>query len=269
MSELSPEARAFLRAHRDEGEPTAADAERVRAAVEASLATGAAGVGTAAALKKLSLVKAFVLAVGLGAVSTVAVRQVVAPAPKPVQSKPAPARAPTRAPIATSPAVAPAPVPATEPVPPAPAPAPAPMARPVAIAPRAPAVAPVVAATPSTPEPAPAQPPLVPVEAGAAPPRPSAARSQPPDELALVSRALTLLRNGHRLESLEVLRQWEEHFGERGQLKEEAHAARVVARCELGDADAGREAGLYLQHYPASVQRNRVERACRTIVRVP
>lgn len=274
MSELTPQARAFLRAHKGDGQPSADDAERVRAAIDASLAAGAAGtvgVGTAAAVKKLSLLKVFVIAVGLGAASTVAVRKVVAvPSAPPPQQRvrpvvgavPGPVRV---APVVEQPVVPPQevvaqPKPAdVEPVlvnvaPTTPRKSVAPPA-PEPMAPSPKEAEPVVAAVVAAPPPAPAPEPVQPVIA--APPVPR------PDEMWLVTRAQSLLRSGKQSEALDVLRQWDEHYGARGQFGEEARAAQVIAMCELGHADARKEAARYLEQYPASVQRNRVERACK------
>lgn len=258
MSELTPQARAFLRAHRDDGEPTPEDAQRVRAALEVSLA-GAAGVGAAAWLTRLTLVKwGLVVTLGLGGAAVLVrlnTRNVPGPAPvaahEPAQEQlPPPAQSPEVVAEALVPLGAP-----SKDAPPGRVvkkPRTASPAKPLAVVEAPPPVSPPEATREAVVDP----PPTSPVTAVAPPPAPE-------DELVLVSRAQELLGEGRAREALEVLTRWEAHFASRAQFAEEALAARAIGLCLSGNQAQGREAArLYLERYPASPQRNRIERAC-------
>ncbi|MDP1823558.1 MAG: hypothetical protein Q8L48_09955 [Archangium sp.] len=257
MSELTPQARAFLRAHRHDGEPSPEDAQRVRAALEVSLA-GAAGVGAAAWVTRLTLVKwGLVLTLGLGGAALLVhlnsrgVGPVTEAAPVRTQHQPAP--------LVQPPDVV---VEALDP--------PAPPAPPLDPAPPSPVVKRQRKETPAAvlEAPAPVSPPEPTSEPAAeAPPAPVSPVTAPlpaaEDELVLVSRAQELLGEGRPRDALEVLTRWEVHFASTGQFAEEALAARAVALCLSGNLEQGRAvAKLYLEKYPASPQRNRIERAC-------
>lgn len=87
--------------------------------------------------------------------------------------------------------------------------------------------------------------------------------ANPPDELALVSEAENLLRQGQPRAALATLTTWEVHFARSGQFVQEALAGKVVALCSAGDLEAGRaEARAFFERFPRTVARNRIERAC-------
>ena len=77
-------------------------------------------------------------------------------------------------------------------------------------------------------------------------------------ELQRVDRAL---RNGMPTLALGILRELDERIP-RGALLEERAAARLVARCQNGDAEAPRAARIWLQRNPRSVYVTRLEAAC-------
>lgn len=256
MSELSPRARAFLDAHRRDGTPTPADAERVRAALAPKLGPPPRSFPWV----KAGLIATAGLALVLGA------RQLSS---KPV-AEAAPSAPPAVARSSLPPSPAPAPmmeVPAVEPkhevAPPplAPAPKPGVSTRREPATPSSPAVAPTPEPAAPEPTPAVAVAPEPPVEPVVEPPPPPVAR---PDELTLVSEAEDQLRKGRPGGALELLTRWESHFGEgRGQFEQEARAARVVAVCQTGDLESGRtEARAYFAKFPKALARNRIERAC-------
>lgn len=251
MSELSPRARAFLDAHRRDGTPTPADADRVRAALAPKLGPPPRSFPWV----KAGLVATAGLALVLGARLLPARPAAEAPPSAP------PAVALSSPPAAPAPAPTPTEVPAVEPKPEVTPPPPASKPKP-SVPSRSHKEAPTPVAPTAEPEPAPAvevapEPPVEPVVE----PPPPVAR---PDELTLVSEAEDQLRRGQPGGALELLTRWESHFGEgRGQFEQEARAARVVALCQSGDLDSGRtEARAYFVKFPKALARNRIERAC-------
>ena len=82
------------------------------------------------------------------------------------------------------------------------------------------------------------------------------------DELELLRRAERTIRNGNTLVALGLLRDLDEKFPN-GQLLEERTAARVMANCQLADADEARARGnAYLLAHPQSVYADRVRALC-------
>lgn len=260
MSELSSQAKAFLEAHRRDGEPTAADADRVAAALAKRLEPvplpheparprsgplGVAKIGVAIVLG-LSL---------LAWVARARAEREIKPALPPV------------APASALAEEAPRMLPPTKEVVSPPIEVPKAAPRPVrAITTPTPRSAPV------PPEPVldvPAPPPVEERIQEALPPPPLPPADLEPvaspleDELMLVSEAQDLVRGGQSARALEVLARWETHFGQSGQLGPEARATRIVALCASGQVERGRaEASAYFAAYATSPHRNRIERAC-------
>lgn len=266
MSELSPESRAFLETHRRDGEPTAADAERVRAALALTLGSTALASATVPWLARLGVIK------GTVAVTVVVVALVGAVAMQSARDHGPNERGapPTRGQVQPEP-VAPAPAPETSPAPvepltPAPPAATVPKVRAPPVTQRdprspAPSAEPVEAA----PEPPPPliEPVPTPVAASLPPPPPTPAPLSTADEVRLVGEAEEALRRGDAEAALAVLEQWSASFGQSGQLAQEAQAARIVALCKSGQTVRGGEAASqYFAAFPASPYRNRIERDC-------
>lgn len=282
MSDLSPKARAFLSAHKRDGEPSAGDEARVRTALAAKLAIApAAGLSGAKLVPKLTLLKGggvatVAMLVGVAAVVgiTKQVRSArahrVIPVAAAVRAQPLPVVEVPIARVVELPTAAPALVPTAEPAalvvesPPEMAPvAPRPAPRPVAQAPSVPER--VVPETPPTAAPPSAAAPPV-VEAPAAPPLsppPAVAAPTLEDELRLIGEAQAHLRRHAPNQALTVLDRWEADFAKSGQLAPEAHAARIVALCELGQIEDGRaELQRHRHELVGSPHLHRVERAC-------
>ena len=280
MSDLSPKARAFLSAHKRDGEPSAGDAARVRTALAAKLAIApAAGLSVPKLAPKLTLLKGggvatIAMLVGVAAVVgiTKQVRSARAHRVIPVAAA-VPAQTLPVVEVPTAP-VAPVPVPTAEPAPSrvesppeiAVAVAPRPAPRPVVQAPLVPSVpertvpeaAPTVAPAVVEAVEAPVAPPPVPPSAP-----PLAAAPTLEDELRLIGEAQEHLRRHAPNQALTVLDRWEVDFAKSGQLGPEAHAARIVALCELGEIEAGRaELQRHRLELDGSPHLHRVERAC-------
>lgn len=82
------------------------------------------------------------------------------------------------------------------------------------------------------------------------------------EELDLLRRAERTIRNGNSLVALGLLRDLDEKFP-KGQLLEERTAARVMANCQMADADEARSRGsAYLLAHPQSVYADRVRTLC-------
>jgi hypothetical protein len=264
MSELSPRARAFLKAHRDDGAPTTEDAARVRSALKVVL-YGTAAAGTAPIVARLGLVKAGLISTLVGAVTVTAVVAIQsrAPAPRPPPARPARtsgAAKPVVARVSTPPA---ADRPALEPAPvrePSSAPR-RPVEAPAGFAGRSRQPAPPPAAqTTDLPPPGGAGPVSTPMDAAPPPPPPSPSSDE---ELRFIEEAQAALRRGDPLAALDALTRREEAFGETGGFAEEAQAARVHALCAAGrHAQAMAERARFLEGHPASLHRERIERAC-------
>ncbi len=240
MSDLSPQARAFLDAHADEGLPSNAERERVRAAALAAIAPQLPPSPTPtsapapAAVGVAKLVGAVVIAAGLIAGLTLWTRG----------EDPAPtrARAPTP-PVATEPAplVLEKPEAAPLPLPPANTPIGS-LRRPTVPAP------PTVAEPAPTPEPA---------------PQPAPQEVDPAEEFQMLAQAQASTRAGNPAWALELLEQHQRRFGSKSLLQEEALAARVMAQCGLGQATGAKATAAQLRSLnPASVHLSKIERAC-------
>jgi hypothetical protein len=265
MNELGPAARAVVEAGRAGDDPTPGDRSRVRAALMASIAAGAAatvaGEGAAAAGAAKGAATAGAAAVTLGwgwkalyvglalagAVGTgVAVRSIVtgvpigARAPGPLVPIEAPLRsAPSSAPIGA--AVVAAPLSSGTPAAPPPA---ASAAR--RLLPSQP-VTTGETPQPSEPEPAAKAPPAV-------------------DPLVAETRGLGeahgALKDGDPARALALLDAQGATYAD-GQLREERAAARVLALCKLGRADEARAlAARFLAENPRSLLADRVRSAC-------
>lgn len=239
MSDLSPQARAFLDAHADEGLPSPGDRERVRAAAVAALAAPSPSPAPAPAsvgLAKLGLglvVSASLIAgLALWARGEGAGRreETVASPPATVVTPPAPQVPPVEASAPAAP-------------PPAPSPS---VGAPRKNAPTPPAVGAQAAPAPE--------------ERPAAPERPEV---DPAEEFRLLAQAQASTREGNPGWALELLEQHHRRFGAKALLEEEALAARVMAQCGLGRAtEAEATAALLRALNPASVHLSKVERAC-------
>lgn len=244
MSELSPQARAFLEEHRHDGQPTAADAERVLSALETHLKAAP----LVASGSRFWLVKAGSIAtlIGIAVMIALASRPAHPPSPSPPPVREVPV---AEVPRSVAPQIDPveAPLPAKRPLR-RPSPPPAPPVSPVADLEPAPS-------PPATPEP---------LEERAAPSLP------PPvveptleDEMRLVTRAQQHLRQREPLQALEVVAQWDTLFGQSGQLTQEALATRIIALCEAGQVERGHlEAEQYLASFPNSPHRDHIRRRC-------
>lgn len=82
------------------------------------------------------------------------------------------------------------------------------------------------------------------------------------EELELLRRAERTIRAGNSLVALGLLRDLDQRFP-KGQLLEERTAARVMANCQLADADAAQAQGkAYLSAHPQSVYADRVRTLC-------
>jgi len=82
------------------------------------------------------------------------------------------------------------------------------------------------------------------------------------EELELLRRAERTIRSGNSQVALGLLRDLDQRFP-KGQLVEERAAARVMANCQLADADAARTQGnAYLKAHPQSVYADRVRTLC-------
>lgn len=243
MSELSREAKAFLEAHRADGEPSAADAERVAAALQQVLSPA---VAAAPWYTSVRFAKAMVTAGLLGLGLFLATRTET---PVRVEETRREVETPVRPAPAVPPVVIAPPAPAVE------------VQRPRHVMPR-----PVPAAIGLPPEaPLPEKTQLDVPPPSAEPPSPPPERAAPelPDEVVLVSEAQDQLRQGHAREALNVLAQWESRFGKSGQFGQEARATRIVALCVSGQLLSGREeARRYFSEFPGSPHRNRIERGC-------
>jgi len=131
---------------------------------------------------------------------------------------------------------------------------------------------------PTDPPPAPLarpEPPETPVASN--PPSPSEPRRSPPpraratrravatnplnDELALLRRVERALRNADPALALALLGELDERFPE-SRLVEERQAAKLMAHCRAGSADAVARAHAFLHDSPSSVYRQRVQSAC-------
>lgn len=251
MSELTPQSRAFLEAHKSAGQPTAADADRVRAALEKRLALSKA----APAARSLTGLKVGVLVtVGLAGALLVRGARTEPAAPPPALEPAPPAVVAITVPPEPKAAPVVAPVPTTV----------TPRATPKKHLPAPQTPAPVVAAE-SAPEP-PIEPPAEPLDPSPSKevqPVPVPLAPVAPDEFALVSEAEDLLRQGQPQAALEVLARWAVHFGKSGQFEQEALAGKIVALCASGDLEAGREeARRFFMRFPQALHRNRIERAC-------
>lgn len=269
MSELTPQARAFLEAHKHAGEPTSADAARVRAALDRRLATsppkGLTGLKVGVLVTVVLAGALFIRARQPGADPVAAVipaptRVSVAPAPRQEVATPPDGLARPEPPppsVSGGPSRAPSPGPLPRAAPPTKAGGPQPKQQPApdeAVraepGPSGPVSQPAVESSPPPPAPEPER--VVPEPA-----------ANPPDELALVSEAENLLRQGQPRAALATLTTWEVHFARSGQFVQEALAGKVVALCSAGDLEAGRaEARAFFERFPRTVARNRIERAC-------
>lgn len=228
MTELGPAARALLDAARGGLGPDAAALARVRAKVDASIATGAAGAGVGAAVvAKLSLV-AIVAALATGAI----VHQ-------------------ARDPIATTPQLALA-VSTAEPAMATPIairvhePAPAEVRAPPAV--RAAIVAPV-----RRPDPQPAPRAVAP---------PAVARIDLAREVELVDDAMAALRRNYLAVALAAVRTHRIETAGRGQLAEDAAAIEIEALCRLHDPDVVSKLEAFDARWPDSAQRSRLSTKC-------
>jgi hypothetical protein len=81
------------------------------------------------------------------------------------------------------------------------------------------------------------------------------------EELALLRRVERALRNGDPALALALLGELDERFPE-SRLVEERQAAKLMAHCRQGSADAVARAHAFLHDSPASVYRQRVQSAC-------
>jgi hypothetical protein len=259
MSELSPRSKRLLARASEFGEPTAADAARIRRAVVASVgvaAGGAAASGSAlAGVVKVTIVFAISASLGSGAVYIS--KRALEPAPQPrptvvlmpVQVVPRPAE-PAQPTAVEEPAPAEA-----EPAPP-PEPAHSPVV--AKVAPRQPVPAPSPAQ-----EPAPAPPAPVPAAKAAVPPPPPtpAAACDLGRELSAVERAQQQLE-ASPADALRTLGELE-HVCPQGDLMPERATIRALALCALGRREEGAQARRWLEeHQPQSPGLARVRQAC-------
>lgn len=255
MNELGPEARAFLEAGRDGDAPTGADRARVKKALLISLAAGGAlGAAPTSAQGALAVAGAktagsslLLAAKVLGAVvilgaAGVGLARLGAPS----------APASPAAPPARTEAAAIAPPPAIE------APAPVEQAAPPAI--EAPAAPPLVAA------------PVVIAPTAVIAPRPSSRPVVAPtaapegDTLEAETRRLReahgALQGGDPGKALALLDEQSAAY-EKGELREERAAARILSLCKLGRVDEARAAAArFLQESPRSPLADRVRAGC-------
>jgi hypothetical protein len=272
--ELGPEARALLDAAREGLGPDAAAIQRMRAKIDASIASGAAGAGAAGAgagagglAVKLGAV-AVVAALAVGAVIAIVAGRRGEEASEPRLELPAarveaPVRGPSRevaAPAAPAregdaePEIEMAPLIRDEPAKPAQSPRAASAGEPPQPGRRigqastpAPASAPAPAApTPTAPAPAPA-----------APRRADLAR-----EVVLVDQAMAALRRGEPAAALAAVRVHAAETAGAGQLAEDAAAIEIEALCRLHDPDAGARLAAFDARWPQSAQRSRLTARC-------
>jgi hypothetical protein len=256
MSELSPRSKRLLARASEFGEPTAADAARIRRAVVASVgvaAGGAAASGSAlAGVVKVTIVFAISASLGSGAVYVS--KRALEPAPQPRPSVVhLPVQVVPRTAEPAPPAVVEVPAPAEAQQPPSPEPA------------RSPVVA---RATPRQPAPTPSPvqdpapvPPPAPRAAVAPPPPTPAAACDLGRELTAVERAQQQLEAspGDALRTLGEL----EHVCPQGDLMPERATIRALALCALGRRDEGAQARRWLEeHQPQSPGLARVRQAC-------
>lgn len=229
MNDLSSTARAILDAGRDADGAGDLERARVRKALMAKIAAGAAVTATstaaasttaaAAPTAKLLVALAVVVASGVG--GTIAwrtQRTPVAPpalAPAPVAAVVAPTIVPTPAAVVTE----------------------APIARPTPPVRRA---RPTVSAHTEAPA------------------------NRLAEETALLAAANGELRNGDARRALGLLNDYDRRYPS-GVLREEVLATRVIARCQIGlapDATARRAANTFLMRHPASPLAPRVRSSC-------
>lgn len=286
MSKLSPDARDLIEAARAGGEKAPARArERVRALVLAHVGAGVAA-GSATALGASSTAAKTALSAGLlfKCVAAVGIASVTAAVvvgagwagglggPPPIVtglvSRPLALSTPVRevTPASKPPAVVSPPTSLDPPLPPAPAVIPA---KPAA-EPRVQPVEPGPGAVPSQPSldgpwasdprPKPRAPaePLPAVRHGTSPAPPSSLEA----ETALLEQAQAELRAGHPERALAVL---DDHDAQLkgGVLREEQHAARILALCAAGrTGEARAEAARFLAASPRSPMAERVRSSC-------
>ncbi|MEO7329353.1 MAG: hypothetical protein ABI193_12285 [Minicystis sp.] len=254
MSELGPEARAFVEAGRSGDDPTSADRARVKKALLISLAAGTAigatptaaqGALAVASVKTAgsSLLLAAKVIAGLLMVGAVGVglSRITAPSAS---------TAPSVAPAITEAAANEAP-PAIE----------APRAAPSPADPPAPPIveaAPVVAATAAPPAAIPARPTA----------KPAAAPPVAPDidpleaETRRLGEAHGALQSGDPNKALALLDEQSTTYA-KGELREERAAARILTLCKLGRLEEARAAAArFLQESPHSPLADRVRSGC-------
>jgi type IV secretory pathway VirB10-like protein len=258
MNELGPEARAFLEAGRDGDMPTSADRARVKKALLISLAAGGAlGAAPTSAQGALAVAGAktagstlLLVAKVLGAVvilgaAGVGLARLGAPG-APASSAAPPARTEAAA-IAPPPAIE-APAPTDLPAPPA---IEAPAAPPVA------ATAAVIAAAAPTASIAP-RPSSKPVAAPTAAPEGDTLEA----ETRRLREAHGALQGGDPGKALALLDEQSAAY-EKGELREERAAARILSLCKLGRVDEARAAAArFLQESPRSPLADRVRAGC-------
>ena len=237
MKDMSPDLRQLVDGARSADEPSAADRERVRAAIVAGLAAGGGGAATvASAGGKLRLLGRVGLVALVGALLAGGVWWFTS-------STSAPAKLPVPDPVAVT-----DPDPDTEPEPvadPDPDPDPDPVPVPV-----------------PDPDPDPG------AEASTHDTRPRPAKPRPRDpaqlaeEARLLREAETARRGGDVALATQRLDEHRRRFP-RGALATEREAARVLVLCDAGRAaEAKRLAARFLRRYPRSPLADRVRSAC-------
>jgi hypothetical protein len=261
--ELGPEARALLDAAREGLGPDAAAIRRMRAKIDASIASGAGGTGAGSGAGSgagTAGAGSGGLAMTLGAVALVAALAAGAfvylrrgaPASEPRGAAPAvavetPAKAPERAPEVggaraarasdAEPEIEMAPLPV------------------VRAAPTKPSAPP--------PQPQQRQPQAQPVQpASPTPSAPAPRRADLAREVELVDRAMAALRRGAPGDALAAVRVHAAETAGAGQLAEDAAAIEIEALCRLHDASIAAKLAAFDARWPQSAQRSRLTTRC-------